>query len=355
MKTKINLLISTLVLAASLSCAGQTALPVITQQPVGLVVPVSSAVVLTVVATGNSLQYQWTFNGDVVPGATNATFTLASVTQDNSGAFRVMVFSSGGTVNSTVADVLIVTPAAGFADNFAYRGTINASYGLLFCSSQGATTETGEPKPCNGRVKKSVWLSWVAPANGVANLVTVGSAFDTVLAVYTGTSVSALTEVAADDDLGGNHTSSVLFNATAGTTYQIYVGSLDEDGGDVLFGWILDTNVQALPTITSKPTDITALPGAAASLCVQFTSSGPMTIQWYRNGQLIPGANQNCLQWSSLTTADLGTYRVSFTSAYWTLNLKPVEIQFNSEGLTTVAARNKLVYAKDSAHVSPVK
>ena len=86
----------------------------------------------------------------------------------------------------------------------------------------------------------------------------------------------------------------------------------------------------------------TTVPGAPAALCVQFQSAKPLTIQWYRNGLAIPGATQACLQWPQLTVADLGIYEVALASPEWTHFLKPVEIQFNSEGIPTTAARNKL-------------
>src|SRR5262249_1016028 len=50
--------------------------------------------------------------------------------------------------------------------------------------------------------RHSIWYKWVAPDNGEVSLDTLGvSGLDTVLAVYTGTSISALTQVAASDDL----------------------------------------------------------------------------------------------------------------------------------------------------------
>lgn len=350
MKMKINLLISTLLLSGILTFAASTP-PAITLQPVSLVVAAGNTVVLSVTAIGINLQYQWTYNGDVLPGATAASLTLTNLSDQTAGAYQAIVSNNGGSTISDVAEVSIAVPAAGFADNFASRGSITNALGLMYGSSNGATKESGEPQPCNGRVKNSVWLSWTAPTNGVATFATIGSTFDTILGVYTGTTVSALSEVAVDDDLGGYHTSFVTFNATANTKYQIYVGSLDADGGDILFGWMLNSNVQPLPTILSKPTDLTVLPGAAASLCVQYQSSAPVTIQWYHNDQPIPGANQPCLQWTQLTVADLGKYQVVFSSPNWTWELKPVEIQFNSEGLTTVAARNKLVYSINSSLV----
>ena len=62
----------------------------------------------------------------------------------------------------------------------------------------------------------SVWLTWIAPATGIAYFNTLGSSFDTILAVYLGTQLSQLTEVASDDESGGYHTSYVMFNARAG-------------------------------------------------------------------------------------------------------------------------------------------
>ena len=45
--------------------------------------------------------------------------------------------------------------------------------------------------------------------------------FDTILGVYTGSSVSSLTTVASDDDSGGNYTSKVTFNAVPGRATRL--------------------------------------------------------------------------------------------------------------------------------------
>ena len=62
-----------------------------------------------------------------------------------------------------------------------------------------ATTESGEPEPEeNTPGGHSVWWSWTAPADGDVTVDTCGSDFDTMLAVYTGSSVEALTPVATN-------------------------------------------------------------------------------------------------------------------------------------------------------------
>ena len=77
---------------------------------------------------------------------------------------------------------------------------------------------------------KSVWWTWTAPSSGSVQIDTIGSSFDTILGVYTGSSVSSLTTVASDDDSGGNYTSKVTFNAVAGTVYQIAVDGVQRGG-----------------------------------------------------------------------------------------------------------------------------
>ncbi|HWC59702.1 MAG TPA: hypothetical protein VHC44_08415, partial [Verrucomicrobiae bacterium] len=64
-----------------------------------------------------------------------------------------------------------------------------------------ATAEPGEPSHAGFAPSHSLWYKWVAPADGEVQMDTIGSDFDTVLAVYNGNSVSTLSQVAANDDL----------------------------------------------------------------------------------------------------------------------------------------------------------
>ena len=355
-KTTLSMITKHCLLAAGLILSGLSAsaadsLPVITQSPTTYVGPSGSSATLAVVAAGNALQYSWTFNGDVIPEATGPLLILTNVTTATSGAYQALVFNSAGLVKSAIADVQVAATALPFTDNFASRGVIGTAWGLGYGISLGATKESGDPKPCNARVGRSVWLSWVAPTNGIAMIATMGSSFDTVLGVYTGTNLTTLVKVATDDDAGEYHTSYVEFNAQAGKAYQIYVGSLDKDGGPMLLGWSLLATAFQLPTIVSPATNVTTLPGGAASFGVTFQSATPVTVQWYHNGLAIPGATnqtstapglRTSLSWSQLTVADLGSYQVALTSSYWTKFLDPVEIQFNSQGIATAGARHKL-------------
>src|SRR6185369_13369771 len=74
-----------------------------------------------------------------------------------------------------------------------------------------------------------------APGNTTVVVDTVGSNFDTLLAVYRGTSVTALTAVASNDDIvSGNLQSRVTFTPVAGTTYRIAVDGYGGASGSVV-------------------------------------------------------------------------------------------------------------------------
>ena len=98
-----------------------------------------------------------------------------------------------------------------------------------------ATHEAGEPLEV---AEHTLWWKWTAPA-GVTKAMfhTYGSVFDTVIGVYTGTAVDALTVKAYNDDRGGE-TSFVAFDVTPGETYYIcVVGCSDRWVGDIKLGW----------------------------------------------------------------------------------------------------------------------
>jgi subtilisin family serine protease len=106
-------------------------------------------------------------------------------------------------------------------------------HGTMVGSNVGATKESGEPNRAGNAGGKSIWFTWTAPASATVSIDTIGSAFDTVLGVYTGTSVSALTVKASDDDSGGNLTSKVSLAVVAGTTYRVAVDGYSGASGAV--------------------------------------------------------------------------------------------------------------------------
>lgn len=87
--------------------------PSITTQPLSQTNNAGDNVTFTVVASGTApLSYQWQSNNVVVPGATNSSFTLASVTTNLSGSsYFVTVTNIAGSTNSQTATLTVNPPA----------------------------------------------------------------------------------------------------------------------------------------------------------------------------------------------------------------------------------------------------
>ncbi len=118
--------------------------------------------------------------------------------------------------------------AAPVNDNFASASTLVTGTAVV-STNVAATMQAGEVIPAGydlNSYASTVWWNWTAPFSGVFNVNTIGSDFDTVLAVWTGSAVNALTEVVVDDDSGGSFTSALSFTAAAGTVYRIAVAGL---------------------------------------------------------------------------------------------------------------------------------
>ncbi len=175
-------------------------------------------------------------------------------------------------------------------DNFANAQVLSGCSGSVNGTNIGATREAGEPDgvfPESPTTKTSVWYQWQAPSTGNVTIDTIGSDFDTVLAVYTGTSVSTLgTAIAHNDDNDPPNTpehevtSLVTFSATQGTIYRIAVGGFDNGGsggdtGSIKLNWTEANCVQA-PTIQFSSSNYSVGEGAGQAT-ITVTRSGDTT------------------------------------------------------------------------------
>ncbi|MCE2863784.1 MAG: S8 family serine peptidase, partial [Opitutaceae bacterium] len=130
---------------------------------------------------------------------------------------------AAGTVNLSVSLSPEQPGVAPANDAFATAAPLSGSGLALLSSSAGATREPGEPEHAGAAGGASVWWRWKAPSAGTVTIATDGSSFDTLLAVYSGSALDALTAVASDDDSGEGPRSLVTFTAVAGTEYRIAV------------------------------------------------------------------------------------------------------------------------------------
>jgi hypothetical protein len=215
-----------------------------------------------------------------------------------------------------VATFLAVLPgvarAAGPAnDNFASAIGISTASGSRNATSVGATTEAGEPATCaytcSGGPNHTVWYAWTAPSSSAAYVNTCSNAsFDTMVAVYTGSSLGSLARVADDNDAAGcgsGAQSRVSFSATSGTVYRIQIDGVGVATGTFTLSWKLgvalspgnDAFANATPidigagTTSGTTLGATTEPGEPAT-CVSTCSGGPAHTVWYLWGDSAAGA-----------------------------------------------------------------
>jgi hypothetical protein len=95
--------------AATLTVVSPQSAPVITTQPSSVVAPAGGSASFAVAATGSGpISYQWQRNGNNIPTAIEATYTLNAVSEaDNGAQFRVIVSNGQGDVASNAATLTV--------------------------------------------------------------------------------------------------------------------------------------------------------------------------------------------------------------------------------------------------------
>jgi hypothetical protein len=158
----------------------------------------------------------------------------------NPGPFGLNVFHYTGTVPN---------------DNFANRIALTNGVTATGISAGGATRETGETSYYGSW--GSVWYNYTADCSGIVVLDTEGSEADTVLGVFTGNAVNALSPVASSDNVDGGFSSRVYFTATQGTDYKIQL-MFKNTGKFRITARSLCSQVSALPSqgTFNQPTPI---------------------------------------------------------------------------------------------------
>lgn len=172
--------------------------------------------------------------GIAVPA--NGTTTWNRLVRLRPGANRVRVRSvnaAGLFSEPKVIDLHYLVPRPvndDFGDALMLSGTEGTSAG----TNSLASLQPGEPRHAGNPGGRSLWWRWQAPADGSLLVSTEGSSFDTLLAVYTGNLVNALTLVAANDDaFEASGFSKVQHAVRAQTWYYLAVDGYNAATGTV--------------------------------------------------------------------------------------------------------------------------
>ena len=207
-----------------------------------------------------------------------------SVQVERGVAYQIAVDSPNDPLQSGPFELMLNFTAGPQNDQFAHRTALVGSWISLTNSLAFATLEPGSPVNNNGWMP-SLWWSWTAPVSGY---VTINCPSGQFIDVFTGTSLTNLTEVVSG--------SAVTFTATAGTTYAI---AATGSGSTVEMNLVLSTIQLVSPTNGAS-----FYAGDDVSLTALATANDGVLgeLQFFANGTLVGTANSEPFQcvWTNL-------------------------------------------------------
>jgi hypothetical protein len=255
--------------AATLTVAAVAVAPTISSQPVAQSVAAGQNVFFTVTASGTApLTYQWRRNGTALPGATSATWSIASAQVSDAADYSVVVTNSVGSVTSASATLTVLpAPLPPTLVSGPQPVTVTAGQNASF------TVSISSPGPFVYQWQK----------NGAS----LGGANSPTLTINT-----VQTSDAGDYQVLVSNAAGSVTSAAAHLTV---------------------TSAQVVPVITAQPTSLTVTSGATATFTV--TASGATSYAWRFNGASIPGGTSATLALANVQTANVGRYSVVVSNA----------------------------------------
>ncbi|MDP3208442.1 MAG: immunoglobulin domain-containing protein, partial [Rhodoglobus sp.] len=183
-------------------------------------------------------------DGVRIAGATTDKLSVLATDATDAGSYTVTVSDRSGSISSAAAALTVSTAPIPANDTFAAAQVISGATGTVNGTNVAATREAGEPSHTYYQgpdlVLSTVWYSLTVPQTGAITFNTTGSNFPTVLVVYEGSSVGALSGLASGhtyvfSEGNSNATASVI--ARAGSVFRVMVGSQTPSRGLIQLAW----------------------------------------------------------------------------------------------------------------------
>jgi len=261
--------------------------PVIDTPPVSQEICLGDAVEFSVAVSGaGPFTYQWRLDGEIIPSATAATYSIAEASQDDIGSYDVVVTAPCGTITSNAAILsfgaapTIDTPPT--SQDLCVGGALSLT---VVASGSGDLTYQ--------------WRKDGTPINGA-----VGAAL--------------MIEPVSLVDAGGYDV--VISNECGSVTSPVALVTIG-DG----------------PEITTQPGALSVCEGEPATFSVVATGNGTLSYQWRKNGGPITGANGSSYMIAAVTAGDLGDYDVVVTDACGSVTSNAVALSFGAPPSITMS------------------
>lgn len=296
---------------------------VVTTQPLTQSACNGTPVTFSVVANGIGLGYQWKKDGNIIQNATSAAYTINSITGADAGNYTCEITGGCGNATSNIAALTVLNSAAISQQPQAQSVCPGAPLTLTVTGSGGNNTMYQWRRNTNN-INGANGSTYTVPAAGVND---VGS-YDVIITGSCGTVTSNAVSVSLLETTSVNN----IFNPVAICAGSNQTFTVSAQGENLTYQWFrndtaIDNETSAVLQLTNLtladtgtytvevtgdcgvvtasisslqllfPPQITgiSLPlpicvGSSISFSVQ-ASGGNLNYQWFKNGQLIQGAN----------------------------------------------------------------
>lgn len=325
-------------------------------------------VTLNVVAGGTSpLSFQWTFNGSVLPAATNSSLILTNVGTNQAGAYTVAVTNLLGSQTVSNMNLAVVFLATNLFDDFepgidlpqwsSFGGTVLATNqgggfvsptnslwfggtGSRFAVTRPMKMTTGLTLRFNLRFPNGFSALWdrpELPGDGIA------------LEYSTNAGVNWVEFGRYDTSTYFNWTLvSVMVPEGAKVPATLFRWRQLANGGASQDHWALDnvtiTSIATPPEISTQPQNQTVKVGGMATFSVSVGEPWSVYYQWRLNGNDIAGATNSSLMLTNVLPSQAGDYSVhvanlagAVISSNAALKVLVLSASGNSQPLTNAA------------------
>jgi len=258
--------------------------------------------------------------------------------------YSIAVDSGSSTTGNIILNWSLLPPPAN--DNFNKAEVLpSAATGSINGTNLGASKEVGENNHAGSVGGASVWYRWSPTVDGDYTFKTSGSIinggpenggerYDTLLAIYTGSSVNNLTPIPCgnntqcpsnDDESTGVLTSRVTFTASHNVTYYIAVDSKGGDKSNLILSWTpaADVGPGVLNGDSGSRSDLMNADSLTYSWKPTKTGVATFTCNSFKNADF---SDSRC----HLSVSGAGGTETPGTCQFSPLICQPTTLQFNT-------------------------